>query len=225
MGMGTWPTEQLKSTTGPNSAPQTSTPIPGPEDGTTTAYSTNPATILQSGHALVQSNVNLDLNDPNSAGNLYVVAVPASGKMQMFYRASSNNPSCHCSLNKTWISTETFESGIGDTAPVMVQDYWRTQDENTPGGFQLLVVVNGQVQHWQRVNTDITSNPPKAGGPGRWHHVLTFGIDIKNVWGLVHGSYGMALEAVVEDMQGVLWHWQYTNSWAKVAVIPNLPFP
>ncbi|PMD60542.1 uncharacterized protein K444DRAFT_395002 [Hyaloscypha bicolor E] len=157
-------TEQLKSTTGPNSAPQTSTPIPGPEDGTTTAYSTNPATILQSGHALVQSNVNLDLNDPNSAGNLYVVAVPASGKMQMFYRASSNNPSCHCSLNKTWISTETFESGIGDTAPVMVQDYWRTQDENTPGGFQLLVVVNGQVQHWQRVNTDITSNPPKAGG-------------------------------------------------------------
>ena len=125
-------TEQPKSTTRPNSAPQTSTPIPGPEDDTTTAYSTNPATILQSGPALVQSNVNLDLNDPNSAGNLYVVAVLASGKMQMFYRASSNKPSCHCSLNKTWISTETFESGTGDTAPVMVQDYWRTQDENTP---------------------------------------------------------------------------------------------
>jgi hypothetical protein len=91
-----------------------------------------PATILQYGLALEQSDVNLDLNDPNSAGNLYVVAVLASGKMQIFYRASSNNSSCHCSLNKTWISTETFESGIGDTAPVMVQDYWRTLDENTP---------------------------------------------------------------------------------------------
>lgn len=123
-----------------------------------------PATILQSGPALVQSNVNLDQNDPLSAGNLYVVAVLASGKMQMFYRPSSNNPFSPISTTKTWIPTEVFGSGIGDTAPVMVQDYWRTQDENTPGGFQLLVAVGGVVQHWQRVNTDIATNPPVAGG-------------------------------------------------------------
>lgn len=46
----------------------------------------------------------------------------------------------------------------------MVQDYWRTTDENTPGGFQLLVAVGGVVQHWQRINTDIATNEPKAGG-------------------------------------------------------------
>lgn len=103
----------------------------------------------------------------------------------------------------------------------MVQDYWRTTDENTPGGFQLLVAVNGVVQHWQRINTDIVSNPPKPGGPGRWQHVLTFGNNVRNVWSLVHGSLNQALEAVVEDSTG-LWHWQYTNAgWNRVALIPS----
>lgn len=76
-------------------------------------------------------------------------------------------------MNKTWIPTEVFGSGIGDTAPVMVQDYWRTQDENTPGGFQLLIAVNGVVQHWQRVNTDIATNPPVAGGMYLFHYSLS----------------------------------------------------
>jgi hypothetical protein len=176
-----------------------------------------PATILQSGPALVQSNVGLDLDDPTTAGNLYVVAVLASGQMQLFYRASSNLPGS----NTTWIPTEIFGSGIGDTPPLMVQDYWRTQDENTPGGFQLLVAVNGQVQHWQRINTNIVANPSTAGGPGGWAHVLTFGTNIVNVWSLVHGSLNQALEAIVEDRSGNLWHWEYTNAgWNQVAQVP-----
>ncbi|KAH8796951.1 hypothetical protein F5882DRAFT_476620 [Hyaloscypha sp. PMI_1271] len=79
------------------------TETPTGETGTFTFQSviSGPATILQSGPALVQSNVNLDLNDHNSARNLYIVAVLASGKMQIFYHASSNNSSCHCPLNKT----------------------------------------------------------------------------------------------------------------------------
>jgi hypothetical protein len=137
--------------------------------------------------------------------------------MQMFYRHSSNLPN----TNKTWIPTEIFGADIGDTAPVMVQDYWRTEDERTPGGFQLLVAVDGQVQHWQRINTDIESNPPQPGGPGGWVNVLTFGNNVKNVWSLVHGSFNMALEAIVEDMSGNLWHWEYTNSgWNQVAEVP-----
>jgi hypothetical protein len=176
-----------------------------------------PATILQSGPALVQSNVGLDLDDPTTAGNLYVVAVLASGQMQMFYRPSSNL----YGSNRTWIPTEIFGSGIGDTPPVMVQDYWRTQDENTPGGFQLLVAVDGQVQHWQRINTNIVADPPRAGGPGGWAHVLTFGTNIVNVWSLVHGSLNQALEAIVEDRSGNLWHWEYTNAgWNQVAEVP-----
>jgi len=77
------------------------------------------------------------------------------------------------------------------------------------------------VQHWQRVNTNIAASPPQAGGTGGWGHVLTFGSNVRNVWSLVHGSYNMALEAIVEDMSGNLWHWEYTNAgWNQVAKVP-----
>jgi hypothetical protein len=164
----------------------------------------------------VQSNIGLNLDDPNSEGNLYVVAVLNSGQMQLFWRQSGTF------ANTTWIPSEVFGSNIGSTPPVMVQDYWRTEDETTPGGFQLLIAVNGQVQHWQRINTNINTNPPQPGGPGPWGHVLTFGQNIKNVWSLIHGSLSQSLEAIVEDDQGNLWHWEYTNAgWNQVAKVPG----
>jgi hypothetical protein len=164
----------------------------------------------------VQSNVGLNLNDPNSEGNLYAVAVLNSGQMQLFWRQSG------AFANTTWIPSEVFGSSVGNTPPVMVQDYWRTEDETTPGGFQLLIAVNGKVQHWQRVNTNINTSPPQHGGPGPWGHVLTFGQNIKNVWSLIHGSINQSLEAIVEDNQGNLWHWEYTSAgWNQVAKVPG----
>lgn len=116
--------------------------------------------------------------------------------------------------NSGWQAGETFGSGIGNTPPVMIQSYWSTANENSAGPLELCVAVGGQVQHWQRA----------AGNPGStgWAHVFTFGSNIKHVWGLVHGSFNQALEMVVEDMQGKMHHWQYTNSgWAETAVIPS----
>jgi hypothetical protein len=135
--------------------------------------------------------------------------------MQLFHRDGTS---------QSWVASEVFGSGIGKTPPVMIQDFWRTKDETTPGGFQLLVAVGGVVQHWQRVNTDIQQNPPKAGGPGPWSHVLTFGTNIKHVWSLIHGSFWQSLEAIVEDNNGDMWHWQYTNAgWNRMAKVPGVP--
>jgi hypothetical protein len=181
--------------------------------------------ILQSGPALVQSNVGVDPNNPNAIGNLYVVAVLSSGQMQMFWRPSDDIDD-DSGTNTQWTASEVFGQGIPDTPPVMIQDYWRTDNETTPGGFQLCVAANGQVQHWQRVNTDIETNPPQGSdlSPGKWRLEFTFGSNIKHVWSLIHGSFNQALEMVVEDYQGNLWHWEYSGNpgaWAPTALIPG----
>lgn len=176
--------------------------------------------IRQSGPSLVQSNINLDIYDETSQGNVYVVAVLETGQMQLFWRTAG------ATGEEAWAPSEIFGSCIEHTPPVMIQDFWRTDDERSPGGFQLLVAVHGQVQHWQRVNNDIYTNPPSSGGAGPWAHVLTFGSDIKHVWGLVHGSFAQSLEAVVEDTNGDMWHWQYTNAgWTQMAKVPGVAVP
>lgn len=171
--------------------------------------------IMQSGPALVQSNIGLDYNDRSSKGNLYVVAVRNDGQMQMYWRAGSG-------ANTSWVPSEVFGNNIADTPPVMVQDFWRTTDEKTPGGFQLCIAKDGQVQHWQRINTDIETNPPQAYNAGNWRLVYSFGKDIKHVWSLMHGAFNHQLELVVEDYQSRLWHWSYQDpgTWVRKALIP-----
>ncbi|OCK74297.1 cysteine proteinase, partial [Lepidopterella palustris CBS 459.81] len=168
--------------------------------------------ISQSGPSLVQSNIGLDIYDPSTAGNMYVVAVLNSGELQMWWRRATD---------EAWVEGETFGSGVGDTPPVMIQDFWDTANESSYGGFQLLVASNGHVEHWQRLNNDIIENPPVAGGSGKWEPVDTFGDGIVHVWGLVQGSFNQALEAIVEDNDGELWHWQYTGTWKQVAKLPS----
>lgn len=148
--------------------------------------------------------------------------------MQLFYRPAAGEIRPCPALNTTWIPTEIFGSGITNmTPPVMIQDYWRTEDERQAGGFQLLVAVSGRVQHWQRVNTDIDIWPPVAGvGAPKWGRVRTFGSgEIKHVWGLLQGSWRGALDAVVEDWQGRMWHWRFSGNpgqWARVAQVPGV---
>jgi hypothetical protein len=171
--------------------------------------------------------VNLDIYNSASSGNLYVVAVLITGQLQLFWRRTTGTGVSGATVNTTWIPTEIFGSGIGASPPVMIQDFWRTNDETTPGGFQLLVAVNGRVQHWQRVNTNINTNPPReGGGRGSWGLVKTFGSgNIKAVWGLVQGSFRGALDAVVEDNNGNMWHWRYGGSpgdWTVQASVPGV---
>ncbi|KAI1871484.1 uncharacterized protein JN550_004478 [Neoarthrinium moseri] len=171
--------------------------------------------IKQSGPALVASNVGHDYKSRTSMGNLYVVAVRDDGKLQMFWRSGTDEQA-------PWTPSEIFGEDIGDTPPVMVQDYWRTTDEKTPGGFQLAVAKNGRVQHWQRINTDIDTDPPVDGGCGKWELVFEFGVDIKHVWSLMHGS-NHQLELVAEDTDGRLWHWsyEYPGTWNRKALVPG----
>jgi hypothetical protein len=174
--------------------------------------------ILQSGPALVASNVKWDSGRIN-LGNMYVVAVRTDGRMQLFWRYAKGD-------NFTWIPSEIFGENIPNTPPVMIEDYWRTDNENMPGGFQLCVAKDGQIQHWQRINTgqeDIWGEPPKLESPGKWGHVFTFGQNIRHVWSLMHGAFNGQLELVAEDYQGRLWHWSYVypGTWVRQSLIPD----
>jgi hypothetical protein len=44
---------------------------------------------------------------------------------------------------------------------------------------------------------------------------------VMNVWGLVQGSFNMALEAVVEDFEGRLWHWEFDGEWRNAGMVPD----
>ena len=65
------------------------------------------------------------------------------------------------------------------------------------GAFELVVVVNQQVQHWRRSNSGTTG----------WTLISTFGSSIAEVLGLLQGSYGFDLEVVLRSTNGSLSHW------------------
>ncbi|KAK0729609.1 hypothetical protein B0H67DRAFT_630235 [Lasiosphaeris hirsuta] len=168
--------------------------------------------IQASGPSLVQSNIGLDSSA--SRGNLYVVGILNTGQMQMFYRTAASS---------SWVPGEIFGDTVGVTPPVMIQDYW-TADEKAFGGFQLLVAVDGKVQHWERGNDDIITNPPAPGSSGPWAQVRTFGEgEVKHVWGLVQGSFGGALDAIVEDHSGDMWHWRFSGSPSEWRLVDSVP--
>ncbi|KAK3361504.1 hypothetical protein B0T24DRAFT_538893 [Lasiosphaeria ovina] len=177
--------------------------------------------IFASGPSLVQSNVGLNIYDGNSRGNLYVVAVLNTGQLQLFWRSNA------IGVSHAWKAGEVFGSGVSRaTPPVMIQDYWGTADERSPGGFQLVVVVNGYVQHWQRINSNIASSPPVAGARGPWTQIRTYGNGhIKHVWSLVQGSFRGILDSVIEDFNGDMWHYQFVGDpgqWKLMGIVPGV---
>ncbi|KAF2868276.1 hypothetical protein BDV95DRAFT_610238 [Massariosphaeria phaeospora] len=207
-------------------------PIPGTIDaktGISSQHAKSPtSTILQSGPSLIQSNVGLDFQDPCTSGNIYVAAVLENNTMALFWRPGGELSNCtqagHLAANTTWTLGETFGSNIPDTPPVMIQDFWDTANETAIGGFQLLVAINGSVQHWQRLNHDIAASPPSPQHP-RFELVGEFGDgNVRHVWGLVQGSFNFALEAIVEDGEGALWHWEYVgpdDGWVRRDRLPE----
>jgi hypothetical protein len=173
-----------------------------------------PGTILQSGPSLVEANIGFK-------GHLYTVAVRTDGRMQLFWLDSDFG-------NGVWQAGEIFGSNIANTPPVMIQSYFHTEDETSFGSFQLCVVNNnGQVEHWQRINSDILKNPPKEGEQGQWGLIDTiYPTGVKHVWGLLHGSFNAHLEMVYEDIHGEMLHWQLVgsptgNKWEVTSLIPG----
>ena len=149
--------------------------------------------VLQSGPSLVQANI-------GDAGNFYVVAVLPSGQMQLFWRDND-------AAGTPWHAGEVFGSGVGDTPVVMIQGQFGTTTEIDPGNFELCVVVDGQVEHWWRQNTNLGTQPPVEGTVGPWQRSAVFGSGIVHAWGLIDGSYGNNLELIVENEDGLLAHW------------------
>jgi hypothetical protein len=169
--------------------------------------------ISQSGPSLVISNINQTLYTKASRGNIYLVAVRKDSKLQLFWRPS---------ISPSWTAGEIFGSGVDGTPPVMIQDYLGTANEYSYGGFQLVVAVNGSVQHWRRDNGDILANPPAEGVQGRWEMVEAVGVGVRHVWSLVQGSFGGKMHMVTEGVDGSFSYWEWNGAWKVVEVLLGL---
>lgn len=160
--------------------------------------------ITQSGASLVQSNIGFDMYDlsGNSHGNLYTVAVRKNGKMQTFWREGKSD---------TWNEGEAFGEGVpGDAVPVMIQDNFDTKDEITPCGFQLVVAVNGSVEHWRwrpQMGEQWEMIQRVTAGPGQ---------EVKQVWSLVQGSSAGKMHMITESREGMVDYWEWDGMWSLI---------
>lgn len=131
---------------------------------------------------LIQSNYGVK-------GNFEYVAVNSvTHQMQHFWRDNDHG--------MIWNAGICFGINVNNP-PVMIQSQFGATDETRPGNFELLVVVNGMVQHWWRDNYSNTG----------WKMSTTFGINVLRVHGLLQGSYGFDLECIVELTNGHIQHW------------------
>ena len=167
--------------------------------------------VKMSGPSLVQANVGVQ-------GNFYVVAVMKQGTLKMMWRNNDDS-------SMPWLEGEEFGSGFEKTPPVMIQSNYGTMDENAVGNFELLVAKDGQVEHWRRDNSDLTTQVPQGGTSGPWELQATFGSGIKHVWSLLQGPFYQNMEAIVEldDGLGTLQHWYWVVETAQWTFDVNLP--
>lgn len=150
--------------------------------------------VAYSGPSLLQSQF-------GQKGNLELVCVLNGGQMQHWWRDNDHG--------LVWNAAATFGSGVA-SPPCMIESSYGAPDEKRPGNFELCVAVGGQVQHWWRNNA----------GDGQWRQSATFGHNVLAVAGLVQGSFGFNLEAVVLRTDRQLQHyWRDGGGWHEGVVI------
>ena len=150
-----------------------------------TAGPTFGSSIKASGRALVQRFDN----------GFDAIAVTDDGKMQRFWR---NGP-----LGAAWQAAETFGSGIA-SPPVLIEGMYNATDETVPGNYELVVAVNGAIQHWY-------TNAPTTDA-ATWAMSASFGSNIKEVLGLIQSSFGFNLELIALLNDGSLQHFWRDSS-------------
>ncbi|KAB5522099.1 hypothetical protein GE09DRAFT_1155078 [Coniochaeta sp. 2T2.1] len=170
-------------------------------DGTLKEVTRIATNITQSGPSLVVSNISRDIYSNSSSGNIYVVAVRSDGRLQLFSRPGNDT---------SWSAGEVLASSVGNTPPVMIQDFSDTENESSAGAFQLVVAVDGQVQHWRRNN---------SAGAGEWEMVEAVGKGVRHVWGLVQGSFGGKMHMVTEGTDGRVSYWEWDGTWRTVETL------
>ncbi|MEU3311309.1 C1 family peptidase [Streptomyces sp. NPDC006687] len=136
------------------------------------------------------------------ARTLDLVATRTDGRMQRWWRDDPDG--------FTWRPGEVFGSGV-TSAPCLIETQHEAVDEDTAGTYELCVAVaGGRVEHWRRGNA--------TGAP--WTRDAVFGHDAAAVTGMLQGSFGFRLEAVVLRTDRLLQHyWRDGAGWHEGAVI------
>jgi Papain family cysteine protease len=139
--------------------------------------------IAYSGASLIQSHY-------GTQGNFEFIAVLFDGQMQHWWR-DNDDPAM------PWNSDAIFGEAI-TSAPCMIEGMYGSQSEYAIGNFELVVAVEGNLQHWWRDN---------VGGSG-WHQGPTFGDGHEvAVLALVESSFGFNLEVVAQRDDGHIQHY------------------
>lgn len=147
--------------------------------------------------------MNQDLYSPSSRGTVYVVAVRSDGRLQLFSRSGNGT---------SWTAGAVFGSGVSNSPPVMIQDFLDTTNETSAGGLQLVIAVDGRVQHWRWGASDT----------GGWRMVEAAGTGVRHVWGLVQGSFGGRMHMVTEGVDGRFSYWEWDGNWTVVETLLGL---
>jgi hypothetical protein len=142
------------------------------------------------------------------------VAVRDDGRLQLFWRPGDGDE---------WQAGEIFGQSIpANSPPVMIQDFFDTVDENNVGGFQLVVAVSGQVQHWVRDNRNLSQQKPIEGAQGQWRLVESVGNGVLRVWAMVQGSFGQKMHMITEGADGRFSYWEWDGRWERLGTLPTL---
>jgi hypothetical protein len=176
--------------------------------------------ILKGGASLVQRWPRT-FGAPDVTGELYgeywtlptgfdYVCVTSDNVMQRWWRDDPNTSG--------WVACEVFGDNV-DSAPVMIRSDSGTQDETTPGNFELAVAVEGVIQHWWMPGS------PEPGSEATWNLGECFGTDqtgrtVTRVLGFMQSSYGFCLEIIAELDNNQIQHFAKDGSgWKPLAVI------
>ncbi|MFJ7258660.1 C1 family peptidase [Streptomyces globosus] len=133
---------------------------------------------------------------------LDLVAARTDGRMQRWWRDDPHG--------FTWRPGEVFGSGAA-SAPCMIEGQDGAADEDTAGTYELCVAVaGGRVEHWRR----------SAAAGSAWSRSAVFGHGVQAVTGMLQGSFGFNLEAVVLRTDRLLQHyWRDGAGWHEGRVI------
>jgi hypothetical protein len=92
----------------------------------------------------------------------------------------------------------------------MIQDFFDTANETSAGGLQLVVAVDGTVQHWRRDNGE---------EGGKWLMVEAVGSGVRHVWALMQGSFGGKMHMITEGIDGRFSYWEWNGEWKVIEML------
>ena len=154
--------------------------------------------------------------DEATAGN-FELCVAVGGQVQHWWR---DNAAIRTEAPRVDVANPLIGQRVVDEPPIRIGDLLGGDGRIRLEPPQHGVLLGGGDEGDVRVRVQ---EPARRLGdllPDRWSHSASFGSDVKHVWGLVQGSFGGNLEAVVETNAGALQHWfRDGDGWHEGVVI------